>query len=74
MTALYAVFQADGSQRCNRIGLPVLERQLRAARLWTQPGDLIQRWGPSGSPAGSWICGPDWKCRKVHNNRGGSRV
>jgi len=69
MTALYAVFQADGSQRCNIIGLPVLERTLRAARLWTEPGDLIQRWGSSGHPAGSWVCGPDWKVRKIHNPR-----
>ena len=36
MSSLYTVFLPDGSQRCNRIGLPVLERSLRAARLWTQ--------------------------------------
>jgi hypothetical protein len=64
MASLYAVFQADGSQRCNKIGLPVLERTLAVARLWTQPGDLVQRWGPSGHPAGSWVCGDDYKLRK----------
>ncbi len=61
---MYSVFQADGSPRRDRLGLVVFVRTLRAARLYTQPGDVIQGWANSGAPRSRWQCGPDWKVRK----------
>lgn len=62
---MYSVFQADGSPRRNRIGLAVFVRTLRAARLYSQPGDVIQGWSNGGSPRARWECGQDWKVRKL---------
>lgn len=61
---MYSVFTADGSPRLNRLGLAVFTRTLRAARLYTQPGDTVQGWANSGAPRARWECGPDWKVRK----------
>ena len=62
---MYSVFQADGSPRRNRLGLPVFVRTLRAARLYSQPGDTIQGWSNSGSPRSKYYCGEDWKVRRI---------
>jgi hypothetical protein len=62
---MYSVFQADGSARRNRIGLAGFVRTLRAARLYSRPGDLIIGWSNSGNPRSQYICGDDWKVRKA---------
>jgi hypothetical protein len=62
---MYSVFQADGRPRCDRLTLPVFVRTLRAARLYSRPGDLIIGWSNSGNPRAQYLCGQDWKVRKV---------